>query len=179
MNGLYDTATFNLHREVLLSLRFILGGTRLSRRLARKSLLLSPAEGGDSAFGHLFAGRLDHLLTASTNGNMSRQVAQQDFLTPWGEFPLLCNRLLEIQEYNKGQRPTKTRAQIRDLRNPAQWCTLWAVMIIGCAGLFLSALQLGIGVAQLKYAIKPNSDPPQTTPAAAASSTTGLGAPNS
>ncbi|EKJ76982.1 hypothetical protein FPSE_02857 [Fusarium pseudograminearum CS3096] len=141
--------TNSLHREVLLSLRFIFGATRKSRNLANKVAFLGqPWQDHDAAFDDLFQGKFDHILLQSPPGS-SRTLNGQDFLTPWNGFPLLGERLLQIQNYNKEQHPTSTRAMIRDKRNPAQWYILWAVLLIGSLSLILSILQLGVGIAQL------------------------------
>ncbi|KAG7287566.1 hypothetical protein NEMBOFW57_007078 [Staphylotrichum longicolle] len=139
-----------LHREVLLSLRFVLGRTRRSKALAKKLVLLLPSENRDPALISILMGDRDAMLVASPNDVPS---IKQDFLTPWVEFPLLGERLLQIQKYNEQQKPSSTRAQFRDTRNPAQWYTLWAVLILGALGIILSFLQLGVAVAQLVFAV--------------------------
>ncbi len=150
MDGLYQNPPHCLHREILLSLRFILGGTRKSRKLAKKLALPSlPAEARDAAFDELLEGNLDRMLIASSADPRSKKLIEQDFLTPWIDFPLLGERMLQIQRYNEQQRPTSTKSMIRDKRNPAQWYTLWAVLLLGGIGVILSLLQLAVSIAQL------------------------------
>ncbi|KAK0717602.1 hypothetical protein B0T26DRAFT_751637 [Lasiosphaeria miniovina] len=117
-------ARYSLHREVLLSLRFILGKTRGSRKLARKAILLMPREDRDPALKSLLQSNLDAIIAPSSGDATSRGITRQDFLTPWGEFPLLGERLLDIQRYNEQQRASSTKALIRDKLNPARWCSL-------------------------------------------------------
>lgn len=110
-----------MHREVLLSLRFILGQTRKSRRLAHKlALSRIAAEDRDTAFTALLGGDLDHLLRSLSSSVVAEKLVVQDFLTSWTDFPLLGTRLLKIQQYNEKQRPTKTSKMIRDKRDPAR-----------------------------------------------------------
>jgi hypothetical protein len=42
----------------------------------------------------------------------------------------------------------------RDRRNPLQWYTFWAVLVVGGVSILLSFLQLVVSVAQLVVAIK-------------------------
>ena len=147
----------SIHREVLLSLRFILGQRRKSRKLAYKLAFskLRPSE-RDKAFDILLQGKIDHILYAqplsSTSRTEEERPVDQDFLSPLSDMPLLGERLLEIQRWNATQRPTKTRNMIRDKRDPARWYTLWVVLLVGGLSVVISALQLTVGVAQLVYA---------------------------
>ena len=154
MHDVYYHTSHSIHREAL-SLRFILGQTRKSRRLAHKLALSSiAAEDRDTTFTALLTEDLEHLLRSPSGSVVAEKLAGQDFLTPWTDFPLLGTRLLEIQQYNEKQRPTKTSKMIRDKRDPARWYTLWVVLLIGGLTVVLSALQLVVGCAQLAYAAK-------------------------
>lgn len=77
-----------------------------------------------------------------------------DFLTPWSDFPLLGERLLQLQRYNDQQIPTRVKTMIRDKRDLAQWYTLWAVLLVGGLSVLLSIPQLGVAIAQLVVAVK-------------------------
>lgn len=155
MHDVYHHTSHSIHREILLSLRFILGQTRKSRRLAHRLALSSiAAEDPDTAFTALLTGDLDHLLRSPSGSFLAEGLTGQDFLTPWTDFPLLGTRLLEIHQYNEKQRPTKTSKMIRDKRDPARWYTLWVVLLVGGLSIVLSALQLVVGCVQLAYAVK-------------------------
>jgi hypothetical protein len=153
--GLHHHQSHSIHREILLSIRFIFGETRKSRRLAKKLMFLELPHGArDTTFTRLIEGNLDNLFTGTSQKVGRQKLFAEQFLTPWHDFPLLGERLLEIQKYNEQQRPAKTRTMIRDKRQPAQWYTLWAVLLIGSLGLILSFLQLAATVVQVVYAVK-------------------------
>lgn len=56
------------------------------------------------------------------------------------DFPMLGSRLTVIQEFNLRQQPSKLRDLWRDRRNPLQWYTFWAVLVVGGLSIFLSVL---------------------------------------
>lgn len=157
MHELFPHPSYSLHREVLLSLRFILGQTRKSRKLAfRRALSTLRAEERDGAFGVLLHGKMDRLLSTPSSLSpdmMSNTPIGEDFLTPWTDCPLLAERLLELQKYSSMQKPTKTSKMIRDKRDLIRWYTLWVVLLLGGMGVVLSALQLAVSCAQLAYAV--------------------------
>ncbi|CAK7234328.1 hypothetical protein SCUCBS95973_008898 [Sporothrix curviconia] len=117
-----------------------------------------PDRDRDALFDPLLEGKVDYLLAhdvpvkRAAAAAAAANPAKDDSLTPWTDFPLLGERLLKLQQYNRDQQPTSTRGMLRDHRNPAQWYTLWAVLIMGFISLVLSAAQLGVGIAQLKAA---------------------------
>lgn len=69
------------------------------------------------------------------------------------DFPILGSRLLRIQAFNLRQQPRRIRDLWRDRRNPLQWYTFWAVLIIGGATILLGVLQLLVSTAQLVTSI--------------------------
>ena len=69
------------------------------------------------------------------------------------DFPLLGARLARLQEFSLRQQPSRLRDLWRDRRNPLQWYTLWAVLILGGLSLLVGLLQLMVGVAQVVVAI--------------------------
>lgn len=85
------------------------------------------------------------------------ELIESDTYSARDDFPVFGSRLLAIQRYNMRRQPSKVLDLWRDRRNPLQWYTFWAVAIFGGAGILLSALQLGVGVVQLAYAIHPPS----------------------
>ncbi|OAG13534.1 hypothetical protein CC77DRAFT_665479 [Alternaria alternata] len=150
----------SIHREVLLSLRFILSQTRKSRKLAQK-LAFSTMEivDRDNAFDLLLEGKLDDLLF-SLPSSAPKQLAskytgnprKQDTLAPWSDLVLLGQRMLELQRYNAAQRPTQTRKMIKDKRDPVRWYTLWAVLLVGGLGVIIGIMQVALSCAQLATA---------------------------
>lgn len=142
----------SMHREVLLSLRFIFGSTRKSRKLAYR-LAFPTLENRDNAFDALLQGKIDHLLQEPVP-LLHGKVATQDFLAPWTDFPLFGERMVELQRYNSLQQPTKTHKMVRDRRDPARWYLLWVVLLVGGLSVILSALQLVVGCVQLGYAAR-------------------------
>lgn len=65
------------------------------------------------------------------------------------DFPLLGDRLLALQTYSNRLQPNKLRDLWRDRRNPLQWYTFWAVLLIGGGSLIASILQLVVSIAML------------------------------
>jgi hypothetical protein len=153
---------------VLLSISFIFGQTRKSRRLAHSVALASlEPHDRDKAFDVLLHGKMDRFLLAQptpnglnvSNAKTTPSFVRPDFLTPWANFPLLGERLLKLQRYNDKQRPTQTRKMIRDKRDPSRWYTLWVVLLVGGLSVVLSAMQLVVSCAQLAYAVKDGPPP--------------------
>lgn len=62
------------------------------------------------------------------------------------DFPMLGSRLAAIQEFNLRQQPSKLRDLWRDRRNPLQWYTFWAVLVVGGLSIILATLQLIVAV---------------------------------
>ncbi len=150
MHGLHRDHSGSLHREVLLSLRFIFGKTRKSRRRADSIALLGlPNEERDMIMDELLQGTLDQILVESSNTTIAGKLPREDVLTPWENFPLLGERLLQIQRYSREQRATSTGTMIREKRNTGQWHILWVVVLIGGLNIILSALQVAMSVARL------------------------------
>jgi len=68
------------------------------------------------------------------------------------DFPIFGSRLLALQKHNQRQQPSRVRDLWRDRRNPLQWYTFWAVIVVGGLTVILAILQLAVSVAQLYYA---------------------------
>lgn len=65
------------------------------------------------------------------------------------DFPMLGPRLVAIQEFNLRQQPSKLRDLWRDRRNPLQWYTFWAVLVVGGLSIILTTLQLIVAIIQV------------------------------
>lgn len=65
------------------------------------------------------------------------------------DFPMLGQRLVGLQEFNLRQQPSQLRDLWRDRRNPLQWYTFWAVLVVGGLSLLIGILQLAVAIAQL------------------------------
>lgn len=145
-------------REVLLSYRLIFGQHRRSRALFM-SAQLERASGEDGSHDHLLArlcgekvGALRSLPTElwpPSCLNVEGHLLEQDVYSCDVHFPLLGDRLLNLQEFSLRQSPSRIRDLWRDRRNPLQWYTLWAVLIIGGVSLILQVIQVFLSAAQL------------------------------
>ena len=86
--------------------------------------------------------------------NLGGGLLKQDVYSTHTDFPLLGGRLLELQEFSRRQSPSKIRDLWRDRRNPLQWYTLWAVLIIGGISVVLQIVQIFLSAAQLAAQIR-------------------------
>lgn len=67
------------------------------------------------------------------------------------DFPMLGERLLVL----KGMlRPTGLRELWRDKRDSLQWYTFWAVVFLGCVGIFMGMIQIVVGALQAWASMK-------------------------
>ncbi|PVH79293.1 hypothetical protein DL98DRAFT_589529 [Cadophora sp. DSE1049] len=86
--------------------------------------------------------------------SVGNELIESDTYSARDDFPVFGPRLLTLQRYNLRRQPSKILDLWRDRRNPLQWYTFWAVVIVGGCGLLLAALQLAVGVIQVIYAIR-------------------------
>lgn len=149
-------------REVLLSYRVLFGQhararkiwTTSERRKAGADDLLDPL------LGTLCSQRtsgLRHLPTSiwsTALQDAEKHLLDHDVYSTQTDFPLLGGRLLNLQDFSLHRSPSKIRDLWRDHRNPMQWYTLWAVLIIGGLSLIFALLQLFVSIAQLVVSIK-------------------------
>jgi hypothetical protein len=70
------------------------------------------------------------------------------------DFLLLGDRLLELQTYSDCLNPDRLSQLWTDRRNPLQFFTFWAVIIVGGISIVLSLLQLVVSTAQLVIAVR-------------------------
>lgn len=84
----------------------------------------------------------------------NEKLLEQDVYSSDVHFPLLGDRLLSLQEFNLRQSPSRIRDLWRDRRNPLQWYTLWAVLIIGGLSLLLQIVQVLLSTAQFGFQLR-------------------------
>ncbi|KFH41961.1 hypothetical protein ACRE_073430 [Hapsidospora chrysogenum ATCC 11550] len=160
-----------VHREILLSFRLLFGQLGKAKRRARRGPPLRWKKTGPllSLPPQELAFLLKCVLPRSPDPvyrsfwppsvvTAKGTLTNQEFYAPWVDFRVFGSRLCEVQKYNESQRPTRVRKMWRDRRDPARWCTVWVVMVLGILSLILSACQLAVGAGQLAVALKPPSD---------------------
>lgn len=69
------------------------------------------------------------------------------------DFVLLGPRLVRLKTYCDAQQSRKFWDFWRDRRNPFNFYTFWAVIVIGVLSLFFSVAQSALSAAQLRFAI--------------------------
>ncbi|KAL7892246.1 hypothetical protein HDV63DRAFT_272276 [Trichoderma sp. SZMC 28014] len=157
-----------LHQEVMMSYRLLFGQKRGSRRLAGR-VLKRQKDGKKKALEHDTL--LDVVCTQAYNrgGPVSRLppalwpvtclsfdgiLQENTSYSSIDDFPIFGNRLAKLQEFTLRQHPSELTDLWRDRRNPLQWYTFWAVLIVGGVSIFLSIVQAGVSIAQLAISIK-------------------------
>lgn len=65
------------------------------------------------------------------------------------DFPVYGPRLLKLQEFIRRQQPRDLHDLWLDRRNPHQWYTLWAILVLGGFSIFLTLLQTSIAILQV------------------------------
>ena len=152
-----------ISQEVLMSYRLLFGQKQISRKAGRAELERLKCR--DPHYDPL----LDVLCTHNYGAIITKLPAslwpvscrdidgtlqEVDSYSAQDDFPIFGPRLLKLQGYNLRRQPSKFRDLWRDRRNPLQWYTFWAVLIIGGLGIILSAVQVGVATAQLILAIQ-------------------------
>jgi hypothetical protein len=140
-----------------MSYRLLFGQTRSSRKLARASLReLSGRQDYDELLDKICGEPLKK--TVKTLPSSLWPVSCRDYYdvlqeessySSLDDFPMLSQRLAALQDFNSRQRPSRLRDLWRDRRNPLQWYTFWAVLIVGGASLILASLQLVVAIAAI------------------------------
>jgi hypothetical protein len=146
-------------REVILSYRLLFGQTQRSRKLfaSQESKVASGEENkfSDPLLERLCHQRASELRTLPNelwphscrdpNGNL----LEQDVYSIETDFPVFGQRLLTLQAFSLRQSPSRIKDMWRDRRNPVQWLTLWAVLLVGGISLLLQVIQIILSSAQL------------------------------
>lgn len=137
--------------EVLLSYRLLFGQHTRSRQLFREHEVERAKCNG----------ALDPLLSALCGDkDMEDFCGTKELLRERGvynaqtNFPHLGPRLIELQDYSTSQRPRNISEVWNDERDPERLLTFKAVIIVGGASIFLSLLQIFVGLAQIAVAVR-------------------------
>ena len=145
-------------QEVLMSYRLLFGQTRGARGLVKAALKVLQHQDPhyDQLLEVVAAGPYNHTLAALPSSlwpvscrSFEDTLQEEDAYSAQDDFPMFGQRLAKLQEFNLRQQPSKLRDLWRDRRNPLQWYTFWAVLIVGSLSLLLTLLQLIVALAQL------------------------------
>lgn len=164
---LYDASA--VHREILLSYRLLFAQSSHSRRLITHQLQrLQSQPGLDPVLTTLCTvplrslqcgpKRLPDIFPYSTM-DVNGRLQESSTYSVHEDFPCFGSRLLSLQRFSSRQQPSRVKDLWRDRRNPLQWYTFWAVLVVGGISIVLSILQLLVGVAQLYFAAAPQTGP--------------------
>jgi hypothetical protein len=145
-------------QEVLMSYRLLFGQTGASRNLAKTLLRKELGENHD------YDELLD-LLCCTPHRPLVKKVpstfwpvscrdydnilSEADSYSAQDDFPMFSQRLAALQEFSLRQQPSKLRDLWRDRRNPLQWYTFWAVLIVGGASIIIGLLQLVVAIVAI------------------------------
>ncbi|KAI0893452.1 hypothetical protein F4806DRAFT_504915 [Annulohypoxylon nitens] len=123
-----------------------------------KTLCTSPLHSGCNFLGLRLGGKptpnIRGDLFPSSALNEHDELSELDY-SAQDHFPTFGPRLLALQRYNMRRQPSKILDLWRDQRNPLQWYTFWAVLLIGVIGFLLSIFQLAVSIIQVVYAANP------------------------
>jgi hypothetical protein len=154
-----------LHQEILMSYRLLFGQEAGSRQLVKASLRALKEERPhdyDSFLDMVCAQKLGRKVRSLplslwpvTCRSFEGHLQEESAYSSQDDFPMIGARLAKLQEFTLRQQPSRLRDLWRDRRNPLQWYTFWAVLIIGGLSILLSLLQLLVGVAQVVLTITP------------------------
>ncbi|BDD54407.1 hypothetical protein MAP00_000027 [Monascus purpureus] len=169
-----DQCCVSLEQEVILSYRILFGQDDMSRKLAHEevcnlkqsranqsidTMLLDLCERKYKS-GYLWWKSYDRVLRGYppniwpiTCRSIEGHLQQSDVYSAQDDFPRLGRRLLKLQQFNLRQRPSKLTELWRDRRNPLQWYTFWAVVLVGGVANILAALQLLVAIIALQMSI--------------------------
>lgn len=169
-----DQYCVSLEQEVILSYHLLFGQDDKSRKVAREEvsrLKNSCAEHSVNAMlldlcerkyehGRLWWKTYDKVLQGYpseiwpiTCRTMEGHLQQSDIYNARDDFPRLGSRPIKPQQFNSRQRPSKVTDLWRDRRNPLQWYTFWAVVLVGGMANILAALQLLASLVQLQASL--------------------------
>ncbi|KAI9668930.1 MAG: hypothetical protein M1829_005242 [Trizodia sp. TS-e1964] len=160
--------SLQLSQEILMSYRLLFGQSHASRGLGKT--LLREME-GQADYDRLLVGlctqprssgvvkKLPNSFWPVSCRTFDDNLQELDSYTLHDDFPMLGSRLAALQEFNLRQQPSKLRDLWRDRRNPLQWYTFWAVLVVGGLSILLGILQLAVAVVALAQSIHPLVSP--------------------
>ncbi|KAJ5254130.1 hypothetical protein N7524_011310 [Penicillium chrysogenum] len=167
-----DQCCVSLEQEIILSYRLLFGQDNKSRKVAREEIrklknsyakqnvddMLSDLCERKYKYGSLWWKTYDKTLQSYpseiwpiTCRTMEGHLQQSDVYSARDDFPRLGQRLIKLQQFSLRQRPSKLTDLWRDRRNPLQWYTFWAVLLVGGLANMLAALQLLVAIVALKF----------------------------
>ncbi|RJE18831.1 hypothetical protein PHISCL_08832 [Aspergillus sclerotialis] len=169
-----DQCCVSLEQEVILSYRLLFGQDGISRKLAHEEIYaLKQSRANQSVdtmlsdlcerkykYGYLWWKSYDRVLRGYppnvwpiTCRSIEGHLQQSDVYSARDDFPRLGRRLIRLQQFNLRQRPSKLTDLWRDRRNPLQWYTFWAVVLVGGVANILAALQLLVSIIDLQTSV--------------------------
>jgi hypothetical protein len=142
-----------LFKEILLSYKLLFADDRQARFVFRKT------ERGraELARGTPIEPCLDNLCGMNVPRKSSLRIFRSPLTVSYSkttDFPLLADRLSELQSYISAQQPNRLTALWHDRRNLLSWYTFWAVLIFGIVGISCSIIQTALAVVQTAIAWK-------------------------
>ena len=141
--------------EVILSYRLLFGQDKRSRNMFKSE---EAARAGEDGIQDPFLLKLcskKKINTASLNVACTPNT--RGFYGLQEDFPLLGSRLLQLQEFNMLQDSSTLREFWADRRNPFNFYTFWAVIIVGGVSILLSFVQCCLSIAQLVVSVRQSS----------------------
>lgn len=144
-----DTRQF--FKEVILSYRLIFGQTKSSRQRFNKQLKKWDLKSKSNSDPMLYR-ICGHGCESEEAREIYYEIEADDpsnQYDPAVDFPFLGKRLVSIQDYVQGHKPSNFKALWYDRRNVSWWWTFWAVIIIGGLGLVLALVQDILQILQL------------------------------
>ena len=151
-----------ISQEILMSFRLLFGQTSSSRK--KCEIALEELKEQDNLFDQLLetvckssykdadVKSLPSFWPSSCLTVDGRNLQEADSYSSQDDFPIFGQRLAKLQAFTLRQQPTKLLDLWRDRRNPLQFYTFWAVLVIGGLGILLAFLQLVVAVWQLALA---------------------------
>lgn len=175
--GERDQCCVSLAQEAILSYRLLFGQDAKSRKLAREEaakLRTSCTEQNQRLdtmlpalcerqyeHGRLWWKSFDKVLQGYpaeiwpiTCRTMDGHLRQCDVYSAQDDFPRFGRRLVRLQQFNARQRPSRLTDLWRDQRNPLQWYTFWAVVVVGGLGNTLAMLQLVVSIVEVQASLR-------------------------
>ncbi|KAE8374546.1 hypothetical protein BDV26DRAFT_295906 [Aspergillus bertholletiae] len=166
-----DQCCVSLEQEVILSYRLLFGQDGQSRNIAREEIRRLKSSYAkqtvDAMLVDLCERKYEHSrlwwktydkvlqgypaeVWPITCRTMEGHLQQSDVYSARDDFPRLGARLIKLQQFNSRQRPSKLTDLWRDRRNPLQWYTFWAVVLVGGVANILAALQFLVALVELQ-----------------------------
>lgn len=172
-----DQCCVSLAQEVILSYRLLFGQDGKSRKVAReevsklKESCARKNQNVDAMLLDLCERKYEHRrlwwktydkmlqgypaeIWPVTCRTMEGHLQQSDVYSVVDDFPRLGRRLIRLQQFNARQRPSRLTDLWRDRRNPLQWYTFWAVVVVGGLANILATLQLAVAVVEVQDSLK-------------------------